>query len=79
MTQVIYSPARLLRRVPSAEYLGVSPNFFDQLVKAGKIPPARVIFGKVRAWDRKDLDGVADELPYDGAPAPDAPAPSDWD
>jgi predicted DNA-binding transcriptional regulator AlpA len=77
MAQVIYSPARLLRRVAAAEYLSISPSFFDQLVKAGKVPPPRVIAGKVKAWDRKDLDGVADDSPYDGAPAPDAPALDD--
>jgi predicted DNA-binding transcriptional regulator AlpA len=48
-------PPRGLSRVQAAEYLGVSPSLFDQMVKDGRMPkPVRINSRTV--WDRVKLD-----------------------
>lgn len=54
---------RMLRRESAAAYLGVSPSYFDGLVKGGTLPNSKVV-GKVHAWDRHDLDEAANAFPY---------------
>jgi hypothetical protein len=57
-------------------YIGISTNKFDELVAAGRMPPARMI-DRRKVWDIRALDAAFDELPYDsgqGAQADD----DDW-
>lgn len=49
----------------AADYLGISPSKFRQLVAAKKIPAPRLIDSK-RVWDKYDLDDFFDNLPRDG-------------
>jgi hypothetical protein len=58
---------RLLRRERAAAYLDISPTKFDQLVRAGVLPAAKILDG-IRVWDRRDLDAAADALHSDGPP-----------
>jgi hypothetical protein len=46
---------RGLSRVLAAAYIGVSPSFFDALVKDGRMPQAKPINSR-RVWDRLLLD-----------------------
>ncbi len=48
---------RCLRRAAAAEYVGVSVNTFDSLVKGGFLPGARRL-GNILVWDRVELDAV---------------------
>jgi excisionase family DNA binding protein len=52
-------------RALAAEYLGISPSFFSQLVRDGSIPGPKRIGARV-VWDRYDLDEYFDNLPRDG-------------
>jgi predicted DNA-binding transcriptional regulator AlpA len=64
-------PPRCLSRVQAAEYVGVSPSKFDQMVADGRMPkPFRV--DRRQIWDRWKLDeavttlsDTADENPWD--------------
>jgi predicted DNA-binding transcriptional regulator AlpA len=58
-------PPRGLSRVEAAAYIGVSPSTFDQLVKDGRMPPAKRINSRT-VWDRKQLDAAFDALPDGG-------------
>ena len=56
-----YSPIRGLNRSQAAAYIGVSPSFFDELVKSTEMPkPARI--GSRALWDIRQLDEALDEL-----------------
>jgi predicted DNA-binding transcriptional regulator AlpA len=66
---------RGLSRVVAAEYIGVSPSLFDQLVSDGRMPKPKAINSR-RVWDRLKVDeyfsalegGAADESnPWDAA------------
>ena len=59
-------PPRLLRREAAAAYISVSPNTFDAMVKNGRMPRARLLGGRRRAWDVRALDDAVDQLPIDG-------------
>lgn len=57
-----YVPRRGLSRKEAAEYIGVSPSKLDELRKAGRIPPPKVLDGRlIFTTDR--LDEFLDELP----------------
>ena len=56
---------RGLSRVESAEYVGISPSKFDQLVIDGRMPAAKRIDGR-RVWDVRTLDLAFDALPGEG-------------
>lgn len=58
-------PPRGLCRVQAAAYVGVSPSTFDLMVKAGDMPPAKRLRGRV-VWDRHALDIAFDAIPNDG-------------
>jgi predicted DNA-binding transcriptional regulator AlpA len=60
-------PPRLISREAAAAYVNVSPNTFDAMVKAGKMPGARKLTGRRHAWDVRSLDAAVDNLPVDGA------------
>jgi len=46
---------RGLSRVVAAEYIGVSPSLFDQLVSDGRMPKPKAINSR-RVWDRLQVD-----------------------
>jgi predicted DNA-binding transcriptional regulator AlpA len=48
-------PPRGLSRVQAAQYIGVSPSLFDQMVKDGRMPPP-VRVNTRTVWDRLRLD-----------------------
>lgn len=52
-------------REEAAAYIGIGPVKFDELVAAGRMPPAKRI-GSRRVWDRTKLDDAFDRLPDDG-------------
>ena len=57
---------RLVAREAAAAYVCVSPNTFDQMVDLGLMPKPRILVGKRKAWDVRDLDAAIDALPHDG-------------
>jgi len=52
---------RGLSRIEAADYIGISPSKFDELVKDGRMPKAVEIDAR-RVWDRSDLDEAFDTL-----------------
>jgi predicted DNA-binding transcriptional regulator AlpA len=69
---------RLIGREAAAAYVNLSPNTFDEMVKAGKMPKPKVLTGRRKAWDVRALDISIDNLPTAGA-APDDDTWSDVD
>jgi predicted DNA-binding transcriptional regulator AlpA len=61
-------PRRGLSRVEASMYFGISPTKFDEMVKDGRVPPARMI-GKRKVWDIHELDLAFDELPHEDSPS----------
>lgn len=59
-------PPRGLSRVAAAQYIGISPSKFDELVAVDRMPRPKRIDGRV-VWDRHQLDTSFDALPHDGA------------
>ena len=53
---------RGLSRREAAYYVGVSPSFFDILVKDGRMPAPKRINSRV-LWDRVTLDEAFEALP----------------
>jgi hypothetical protein len=62
-------PPRGLSRVVAAEYIGVSPTKFDEMVKDGRMPQPKRVDGRV-IWDRLSLDCAFADLPDGGADDP---------
>jgi predicted DNA-binding transcriptional regulator AlpA len=58
-------PPRGLSRIQAAEYVGVSPSLFDQVVRDGRMPLPKRINSRV-VWDRLRLDQAIELLPDDG-------------
>lgn len=65
-------PPRGLSRGEAAAYIGVSPGFFDEMIKSGLMPPAKRIRGRT-LWDRLALDAAFAALPEDGQNAESNP------
>jgi predicted DNA-binding transcriptional regulator AlpA len=57
---------RGLSREQSAQYIGISPSLFDQLVKDGRMPKPKRINART-VWDRRKLDEAFDILDDDSA------------
>jgi len=57
-------PPRGLNRVQAAEYIGVSPTKFDELVRDGAMPRPKRVGSRV-IWDRLKLDQAFEALPSD--------------
>jgi excisionase family DNA binding protein len=58
---------RGLRRERAAAYLGVSAGTFDDMVRQGQLPRPRLLGGgRIRVWDRADLDAAIEAAPVDG-------------
>ena len=66
-------PPRGLSRVQAAEYIGVSPTKFDEMVKDGRMPSAKRIDART-VWDRLQLDIAFAALPDEAGRAAD-----NWD
>jgi predicted DNA-binding transcriptional regulator AlpA len=58
-------PPRGLSRVQAADYIGVSPTLFDQMVVDRRMPRPKRINSRV-VWDRIQLDAAFSALPNDG-------------
>jgi predicted DNA-binding transcriptional regulator AlpA len=56
------TPPRGFNREQSAEYIGVGPTKFDQMVADGRMPKPKRIDGRV-VWDRLQLDSAFAALP----------------
>jgi hypothetical protein len=54
--------SRGLNRNGAAEYIGVSPSKFDQMVQDGRMPLPKKIDGR-KVWDIRQLDSAFDKLP----------------
>lgn len=54
---------RLVKREAAASYVGVSPTTFDEMVKDGRMPRAKRLRGRRKAWDVRALDAAIDDLP----------------
>jgi predicted DNA-binding transcriptional regulator AlpA len=65
---------RLINRDAAAAYVNVSPNTFDEMVKAGKMPQPKLLTGRRKAWDVRALDIYIDNLPTVGI----APEDDTW-
>jgi len=55
-------PPRGLSRVEAAQYIGVSPSLFDEMVKDGHMPAPKPINSR-KVWDRLRLDHAFEALP----------------
>ena len=62
------TPRRGLSRVEAAEYVGISPSKFDQMVADGRMPGARRIDSR-KVWDIRELDLYWDDLPREDSSA----------
>jgi predicted DNA-binding transcriptional regulator AlpA len=58
-------PPRGLSRVEAAQYIGVSPSLFDQMVEDGRMPKPKPINAR-KVWDRLRLDQAFESLPDTG-------------
>ena len=67
------SPAERLglARGEAAEYIGVSPGLFDQMVADGRMPKPRCINSR-RLWLRPEVEKAFALLPVEGQDAADA-------
>jgi predicted DNA-binding transcriptional regulator AlpA len=54
-----------MSRVEVSEYIGVSPSLFDEMVKDGRMPPAKMINNR-RVWSRLKIEKAFAELPEEG-------------
>jgi predicted DNA-binding transcriptional regulator AlpA len=63
---------RGLTRPQAAEYVGVGPTKFDEMVADGRMPRPKRVDGRV-IWDRVQLDEAFAALDNDAAPA------NEWD
>jgi predicted DNA-binding transcriptional regulator AlpA len=59
-----YAP-RGLRREAAADWVGLSPSKFDEMVKDGRMPKPKRVDGCV-IWDRYSLDAAFEALPDGG-------------
>ena len=53
---------RGLSRTEAAAYIGVLPTLFDEMVKDGRMPPAKRINART-VWDRRAIDAAFEDLP----------------
>ena len=56
----------VLNREQSAEYVGVSPSLFDDMVADGRMPPAVVLSVGRFGWVQRELDIAIAALPRKG-------------
>jgi len=64
--------ARLgMSREEAAEYIGIGPNLFDQMVKDSRMPKPKPI-GARRVWSRPEIEKAFALLPHEGHDEEDA-------
>lgn len=70
-----------LSRIEAAQFVGVAPTTFDELVRTGVMPPRRSIPGHNRfVWLLEELQSALRDLPVDGRAAPvDGSTSNGWD
>jgi len=72
-----------MSRAEAAEYVGVSPNTFDQMVAKGYMPPPKAAWGDRRVWIRAAVERAVWELPEvlqkSGSDDTSGALPSVWD
>jgi predicted DNA-binding transcriptional regulator AlpA len=71
---IVAAPRRGLSRTDAANYVGVGPSKFDELVADGRMPPPRRIDGR-KVWDVRELDISFEDLPHD----PGTALANSWD
>jgi predicted DNA-binding transcriptional regulator AlpA len=54
-----------LSRVEVAEYIGISSSMFDEMVKDGRMPQAKMINSR-KVWSRIKIEKAFAELPEEG-------------
>jgi hypothetical protein len=57
---------RFVTREAAAAYACVSPNTWDDMVDKGIMPKPRLLVGKRKAWDLREVDLALDALPHEG-------------
>jgi predicted DNA-binding transcriptional regulator AlpA len=65
--KIVAPPSRIvpflgMNRAQAAEYIGVSPTKFDEMVKDGRMPPPKRIDTRC-VWDSRQLRSAFDKLP----------------
>ena len=60
---------RGLARSEAADYVGISPSLFDEMVRDGRMPSPKKINSRT-VWDRRQLDIAFDALPQNGTTNP---------
>ena len=63
---------RGVSREEAADYIGISPTKFDELVRDRRMPEPRAIDGR-RVWCKIELDEAFDRLPRSGNGGSDDP------
>jgi predicted DNA-binding transcriptional regulator AlpA len=58
-----------MSRVESADYVGISPSLFDEMVKDGRMPSSIRINSRT-VWDRRQVDAAFDLLSQNGGNNP---------
>jgi predicted DNA-binding transcriptional regulator AlpA len=75
-------PPRGLSRMQAAEYVGVGPTKFDEMVAIGKMPKPKRVDHRV-IWDRLEVDAAFAALDEGSLPKANgsavAAAPNQWD
>ena len=70
MSDRLQTFGRGLRRERAAAYVGVSAGPFDAMVRDGQLPRPRLLGGgRVKIWDKADLDAAIEAAPVDGEDA----------
>lgn len=72
-------PPRLLNREAAAEYVNVSPNTFDLMVRDGSMPAPVKLSERRVAWDVRELDAAVSALPRLGGSSDDDNGWEDFD
>lgn len=57
-----------MRREEAAEYVGVSPFLFDEMVEDGRMPKPKCVNSR-RVWSRREIEAAFDRLPVKGEAA----------
>ena len=52
-----------LARIQAADYIGISPSLFDQLVADGRMPQPRMLNART-VWDRWEIEAAFGALPH---------------
>lgn len=66
---------RMLGAENAAAYINVARGTFLKMVEEKTMPPPKVLLGRRKAWDIRELDAAIDALPTDGAALDD----TTWD